>query len=116
MGNTMKKYYLILFLLVLSCTKDEIEIIDMPTKNIIFDMGEVSIQDGQDIYFEITSTEEHKLIISTEDGSVLTKETFQPEIGLNTRKIWTKFLPPNSYNLILIDSKSEVGRVKIIVE
>jgi len=111
----MKKYLVFLFLILLSCQKDEIIIEPTPTQEMIFDLSEVFVKDGQDISFEIITNEQHQLIISTQDGSVLTKETFQPEIGINTRKIYTKSLGQGVYTLTLHNTE-EVGTVSIIIE
>jgi hypothetical protein len=107
MDSTMKKYIVFLFLIFMSCEKDLIETIDTPTQTMIFDLDEVSIQDGQDISFEIITNEQHQLIISTQEGSVISKETFQPELGINTRKIWTKLLPNTKLKLSLVNSSKE---------
>ena len=112
----MRKYLVFILLILLSCQKDEIIIEPTPTYDLIFGMGEVSIQDGQDISFEIITNEQHQLIISTQEGSVITKETFQPSIGFNTRKIYTKTLPKGTLKLILQNRADEVSSVSIIIE
>jgi hypothetical protein len=113
----MKKGLLLVLLILFSCQKDEILVIDQtPTYTMIFENDGVAINDGQDVSFDITETTQHQLIITTHDGSVLTKESFQPEVGLNTRKIFTRILPPNTYNLILIKGDTEINKVRIIVE
>ena len=90
----MKKYLVFLLLVLVSCEKDLIEPLPDPTtQQMIFEMGEVSIQDAQDISFEIITNEQHQLIITNEENSVVAKETFIPTVGLNTRKIYTKTLP-----------------------
>ena len=112
----MKKGFILLLLILFSCQKDEIIIEPTPTQEMIFDLSDVMVQDGQDILFQITTNETHQLIITTQDGSVITKETFQSEVGLNTRKIYTKILPPNTYNLILIQNDTEINKVNIVVD
>lgn len=112
----MKKYLVFILLILLSCQKDEIIIEPTPTTKLIFEMGEVSIQDAQDISFEIITNEEHQLIITTQEGSSITKEKFQPQIGINTRKIYTKTLPKGTLNLILQNEGGEVNSVSIIIE
>ena len=112
----MKKYLVFLLLILLSCQKDEIIIEPTPTTKLIFEMGEVSIQDAQDISFEIITNTQHQLIISTQEGSVITKETFIPIIGLNTRQLYTKSLPKGTLNLILQNGGGEVNSVSIIIE
>ena len=111
----MKKYLVFLLLILLSCQKDEIIIQPIPTTKLIFEMGEVSIQDAQDISFEIITNEQHQLIISTQEGSVITKETFTPIIGLNTRQLYTKSLPKGQL-ILSLHSDNELTRTTIIVE
>lgn len=114
----MKKYLVFILLILVSCEKDLLEPTVDPTTNqeMIFDKPEVIVFDGQDISFEIIENTQHQLIITTQDGSVISKESFQPEIGINTRKIYTKTLSPNTYTLILMSNKSEITQVKIIVD
>lgn len=112
----MKKYLVFLLLILLSCQKDEIIIEPVPAQQMIFEMGEVSIQDAQDISFEIITNTQHQIIITTQEGSVVTKETFTPTLGLNTRKIYTKTLPKGNLNLILQNSGDVVNSVSIVVE
>ena len=111
----MKKYLVFLLLILLSCQKDEIIIEPTPTTKLIFEMGEVSIQDGQDISFEVITNTQHQLIISTQEGSVITKETFTPMIGLNTRQLYTKSLPKGQL-ILSLHSDNELGKTVIIVE
>lgn len=112
----MRKYLVFILLILLSCQKDEIIIEPTPTYDFIFEMGEVSIQDGQDISFEIITNEQHQLIITTQEGSVITKETFTPSLGLNTRKIYINSLPKETLILKLVNQTEEVSSVSIIIE
>ena len=65
--------------------------------------------------FEILSTTQHQLIISTQDGSVLSKESFIPTLGLNTRKIYTKTLPKEKLVLTL-QTTEEIEKTYIIIK
>jgi hypothetical protein len=112
----MKKGFILLLLILLSCQKDEIIIEPTPTYTMVFEKDGIVVNDSQDISFEVTTSEPHQLIITTQNGSVITKESFQPEVGLNTRKIYTRILPPNTYNLILIQNDTEVNKVNIVVD
>jgi len=112
----MRKYIVFILLILLSCQKDEIIIEPKPVQEMIFEMGEVSIQDAQDISFEIITNEQHQLIITTQDGSVVTKETFTPTLGLNTRKIYINSLPKETLVLKLVNQTEEVSSVSIIIE
>ena len=112
----MKKYLVFLFLILISCEKDILEPLPQPTQEMIFEMGEVFIQDGQDISFEIITNSQHQLIISTQDGSVITKETFTPTLGINTRKIFTKILSKEKLKLSLEKNGEVIQETFIIVE
>ena len=112
----MKKGFILLLLILFSCQKDEIIIEPTPTQEMIFELDAVNINDGQDINFEVSTAESHELIISTQSGSVLTKESFQTEIGINTRKIYTKILPKETLILTLKNSSGIVDTTSIIVE
>jgi hypothetical protein len=113
----MKKYLLIILLILVACEPDRIdEITNIDTTELIFDSTEVSITNGQDISFEILSTTQHQLIISTQDGSVLSKESFIPTFGLNTRKIYTKTLPKEVLQLILVNGTETIKKTHIIIQ
>jgi hypothetical protein len=112
----MKKGFILLLLILFSCQKDEIIIEPTPTQEMIFDLSEVIVQDGQDISFEVLLSEPHQLIISTQRGSVITKETFQPESGVHTRKIFTKILSKEKLKLSLEKNGEVIQETFIIVE
>ena len=112
----MKKYLLIILLILVACEPDRIdEIPNIDTTELIFDSTEVSISNRQDISFEVVSTTQHQLIISTQDGSVLSKESFIPTLGLNTRKIYTKTLPKEKLVLTL-QTTEEIEKTYIIIK
>jgi len=112
----MRKYVLIIFLFLMACEPDMVEEIpSINTTEIIFDSNEVSVTNGQDISFEVVSTTQHQLIISTQDGSVLSKESFIPTLGLNTRKIYTKTLPKEKLVLTL-QTTEEIEKIYIIIK
>lgn len=114
----MKKILVFLLFILVSCQKEDIFDIEpyIPNHIMVFEKNEVKVTDNQDISFDVISSEIHQLVISTQDGSVLTKENFQPEIGINTRKIFTKILPKELLNLSLQNSSGIVGETTIIVE
>lgn len=112
----MKKYLVFLFLILISCEKDILEPLPQPTQEMIFEMGKTIIQDGQDISFEIITNTPHQLIITQQDGSVITKETFTPTLGINTKVLYTKALPKESLNLILYQGSDEYKKTTIIVQ
>lgn len=112
----MKKYLVsILVLGLFSCEKDFIEP-PIPQQTLIFDVKQSLIIDGQDISFEILSNEKHQLIITTLDGSVIAKESFQPEIGINTRKIYTNSFKSGEYYLILKNEIDDLQKTSIILK
>ena len=112
----MRKYVLIIFLFLMACEPDMVEEIpSINTTEIIFDSNEVSVTNGQDISFEVLSTTQHQLIISTQDGSVLSKESFIPTLGLNTRKIYTKTLPKERLQLILVNGTETIKKTFILI-
>ena len=101
----MKKYIIFLLLILVSCQPDEILLPNPnPIQEMIFDTNYSVVQDGQDISFKVSSTEKHQLVIKNEEGSVITKETFTPQVGINTRKLYTKSLPKGTLELILLNN------------
>ena len=112
----MKKYLVFILLILVSCEKDLIEPIIDPTTNLIFDVEQSLVIDGQEISFEIITNEQHQLIITTQEGSVITKEKFQPQIGINTRKIYTNSIPSGTYNLILVNDLEELNKTTIEIK
>lgn len=111
----MKKYLVFLFLILISCEKDIVEPLPQPTQEMIFEMGETIIQDGQDISFEVMTSTPHQLIITNEENSVVAKETFTPTLGINTRKIYTKSLGSGTFTLLLTN-QTNTSSVSIIIE
>lgn len=113
----MKKYIIFLLLILVSCQPDEILLPNPePIQEMIFDTQYSIVQDGQDISFKISSTEKHQLVIKNEEGSVITKETFTPEVGINTRKLYTKSLPKGTLELILLSNSVEIAKTLIILQ
>ena len=99
----MKKLWIFILLILLSCQPDELMVVEpYPQYEMIFEETESSVTDGQEISFEILVEEKHWLIISDEEtNSVVTKESFLPLAGLNTRKIYTNSLPKKRLKLTL---------------
>lgn len=112
----MRKGLIFILLLLLSCQKDELQIVQpYPQYEMIFEETESYVVDGQEFSFEATLLEEHILLISFENNSVIAKETFTPELGIHTRKIYTKALPKEKLKLTLKNSVGEINTL-IIVE
>ena len=112
----MKKYLILILLLLLSCQKDELVEIELPQEyEFIFKEQESIVIDSQDINFELSSSERHWLIISDiETKSVIAKESFIPQLGVNTRKIYTKSLPKNKL-LLTLETPLEVIKSTYII-
>ena len=79
-NNKMKKLWIFILLILLSCPPDELMVVEpYPQYEMIFEETESSVTDGQEISFEILVEEKHWLIISDEEtNSVVTKESFLP--------------------------------------
>ena len=112
----MRKSLIFILLILFSCQKDELQIIEpYPQYEMIFEESKSKISDGQEFSFEVTLSEEHTLILSHQNNSIITKESFLPETGLNTRRIYINALPKGELNLILKNSVEE-KRTTVIVE
>lgn len=101
----MKKYLILILLLLVACQKDEIDIVEPEVieYEMIFEESQSSVTDGQEYSFEISLEEEHQLILS-KDGNVIAKESFLPTLGINTKIIYTKSLPIDLLKFELINS------------
>lgn len=99
----MKKLWVFLLLILFSCQPDELMIVEpYPQYEMIFEVSESSVTDGQEISFEISVEERYWLVITDEETkSVVAKESFLPLAGLNTRKIYTNSLPKKRLKLTL---------------
>lgn len=104
----MRKYIILILFVILSCQPEELMVVEpLPQYEMIFEESESSVTDGQEFSFEITSEEEHQLVIS-KDGSVIAKESFLPTLELNTRRLYTKSLPNDLLKLELINSSGVI--------
>lgn len=106
----MKKLLILLSILLLtSCMKDDMFIgPEEPIRQMIFEVSESSVKDGQEISFEILVEERYWLVITDEETkSVVAKESFLPLSGLNTRKIYTNSLPKKKLKLTL-ENKTDI--------
>jgi len=123
----MKKKDLILFIvtyllttfaiLFSGCRKTQIMPTPQPVVN-IFSVRESSVENGQEIQFELTQTGVYTLTIGDSvTKQVLTRERFIGQIGQNKKKIYTKSLSVKYLYLLLEDeNKSKVGKTIIIVK
>ena len=113
----MRKSLIFLLLILISCQKDELMVVEpYPQYEMIFEESISKVIDGQEFSFEVSTTEEHTLIISHQNNSVITKESFTPTMGLNTRILYIKSLPKGELNLSLVNNTLEIAKTIIIVE
>ena len=107
--------FLLLFLL--SCQPDELMVVEpYPQYEMIFEESISKVIDGQEFSFEVSTTEEHTLIISHQNNSVISKESFIPTMGLNTRMLYIKSLPKGELFLMLTNKGDKLQKTTIIVE
>jgi len=112
----MKKLWILILLILLSCQPDELMVVEpYPQYEMIFEESISKVVDGQEFSFEVSTTDVHQLIIKN-NNSVITKESFTPTMGLNTRILYTKSLPKGELSLILFNLSNELERTKIIIE
>jgi hypothetical protein len=111
----MKKYFILILILLISCQKEEIDIEEPTIQYTSIFESESIVEDGQDIFFGVNTEEEHQLVISF-NTSTLTKETFTSTVGINKRKIFTKTLGKGKYKLVLLKGSEEISSTFILVE
>ena len=112
----MRKTLTFILLILFSCQKDELMVVEpYPQYEMIFEKSISKVVDGQEFSFEVTSTDKHQLVIKS-GSSIITKESFTPTIGLNTKILYTKSLPTNELQLSLINDNEEIKKTVIIVE
>ena len=86
----MKKIILISLILLVGCTKMEIEPTPPPAVQKIFSVKESRVTDGQSIYFDLPSDGVYTLtLIDKDTGQVIGRERFTGKIGDNIKKIYT---------------------------
>jgi len=112
----MKKIILISLILLVSCTKMEIE----PTPPVvqkIFSVTESKVTNGQTIHFDLPSPGTYTLtLIDKNTNQVIARERFSGQIGENVRKIYTNSIQSQYLYLLLEDvTKTEIGKTTIII-
>ena len=113
----MRKSLIFILLILFSCQKDELMVVEpYPQYEMIFEESMSKVVDGQEFSFEVSTTEEHTLIISHQNNSVIAKESFIPTMGLNTRILYIKSLPKGELNLSLVNNTLEIAKTTIIIE
>ena len=114
----MKKILFILVLTLIGCRKVEPVIVTPVVTTNIFSKSENTIDNGQEIQFDLTKNGVYTLTIGdSTTNQVLTRERFNGQIGINKKKIYTKSLSVKYLYLLLEDeNKSKVGKTIIIVK
>ena len=114
----MKKILFILSFSLIACKKVEVIPTPPPVNVKIFSVKESSVENGQEIQFDLTKTGVYTLTIGDSvTNQVLTRERFNGQIGINKKKIYTKSLSVKYLYLLLEDeNKSKVGKTIIIVK
>ena len=113
----MKKILFILILSLVACRKTAV--IPTPQPNAkIFDVRESSVENGQEIQFNLTTAGIYTLTLGDSTiNQVLTREKFNGKIGINKKKIYTKGLQSKYLYLLLEDvTKTKIGKTIIIVK
>jgi hypothetical protein len=114
----MKKILFILILGLVACKKVEVIPTPPPVNTNIFAVSESSVENGQEIQFELTKNGVYTLTLGDSiNNQVLTREKFNGQIGINKKKIYTKSLSVKYLYLLLEDeNKSKVEKTIIIVK
>ncbi len=102
---------------IISCRKTQVIPTPQPVIN-IFSVKESSVENGQEIQFELAQPGVYTLTIGDSvNNQVLTRERFNGQIGINKKKIYTKSLSVKYLYLLLEDeNKSKIGKTIIIVK
>jgi hypothetical protein len=114
----MKKLYLILTIIISSCTKMDLPEPTASSSVNIFSVTQSEVNDGQEIMFDLKSEGTYTLTIgNSENNQVITREKFTGKTGQNKLILYTKSLPKGSLYLLLEDSnKSTVNKTIIIIK
>ena len=113
----MKKLILISLILLVGCTKVDID----PQPNVIavndiFSVKESKVTNGQSIHFKVPSNGKYILtLINQETSQVISREKFNAQLGENVKKIYTNSLPKGYLSLVLEDiNKNQISKTTII--
>ena len=109
----MKKILFILILSLVACRKTQV--VPIPQPNVkIFDVKESSVENGQEIEFDLNKNGVYTLTMIDVNQQVLTRERISGKVGQNKLKIYTSSLSVKYLYLVLEDqSKTEIGRTTI---
>jgi len=114
----MKKIILISLILLVGCTKMEIEPTPPPTTQNIFSIKESRVVDGQEIHFQLPTAGVYTLtLIDRDNGQVISRERFTGKIGENIKRIYTNSIQSQYLYLLLEDvTKTQIGKTTIITK
>ena len=114
----MKKIILILLVLLVGCTKMDIEPTPPPAVQKIFSVKESRVMDGQFIHFDLPLDGVYTLtLIDKETGQVIGREKFNGKLGENIKKIYTNSIQSQYLYLLLQDvTGKEIGKTTIITK
>ena len=114
----MKKIIFILLVLLVGCTKMDIEPTPPPAVQKIFSVKESRVTDGQSIHFDLPLDGVYTLtLIDKETGQVIGREKFNGKIGENIKKIYTNSIQSQYLYLLLQDvTGKEIGKTTIITK
>jgi hypothetical protein len=114
----MKNIIFILLILLVGCTKMDIEPTPPPVVQKIFSVKESKVTDGQSIHFDLPLDGVYTLtLIDKENGQVISREKFNGKIGENIKKIYTNSIQSQYLYLLLEDvTKKEIGKTTIITK
>jgi len=110
----MKKYIVILFLLLYSCQKDYIE--DLYTAPMFFDKSTQEVVGDISFNFALQESGIHYLLLVDINGKLLAREKFTGVEGLNTKKLYVGLLDQEEVYLMLYnwnDNKIKEVLIKI---
>jgi hypothetical protein len=114
----MKKIILISLILLAGCTKPELPLPEVLSKDDIFSVSESSVTNGQSIYFDVPSDGVYTLtLIDKETGQVISREKFTSKSGEVVKKIYTNSIQAKYLYLLLEDSfKKEIAKTTVIIK
>jgi hypothetical protein len=114
----MKKIIFILLVLLVGCTKMDIEPTPPPAVQKIFSVKESKVTDGQSIHFDLPLDGVYTLtLMDKETGQVISREKFNGKIGENIKKIYTNSIQSQYLYLLLEDvTGKEIGKTIIITK
>jgi hypothetical protein len=114
----MKKIIFILLVLLVGCTKMDIEPTPPPAVQKIFSVKESRVTNGQSIHFDLPLDGVYTLtLIDKETGQVIGREKFNGKIGENIKKIYTNSIQSQYLYLLLEDvTGKEIGKTIIITK